>query len=292
MKVSKLSDTFDNSVDKPKSSSALRMFHVEHCAILNFQFTIFNRMNIKESLQQFGLKLTETKLYLAGLKFGPSSVTALSKEADVKRTTAYFSLEKLKKLKLAQEIKKGRRIVFEMSPPEALHDTLKIQREKLIEQEIILSDLVPDLGQFIKQETRVENIRKCDKIEDIKNILFDLFLSKDKLLMMGSDKYLIKYLNKLKFLDKFLKKRIEKNNNIYIVTDQKDIITGKYPDTEDSPHYKFTPKAIDFKSLILISGNRFLQIHFNDKITGLYIEDRIFIASMRYFFQFMWNSLK
>lgn len=249
-------------------------------------------MNIRESLQQFGLKLTETNLYLAGLKFGSSSVTTLSKEADVKRTTAYASLEKLKKLKLAKEIKKGRRIVFEMSDPETLRDTLKIQREKLIEQEILLSDLIPDINTFLKAETKVENIKKCDKIEDIKQILFNFFLSKEKLLIMGSDKYLVKYLNKLRFLDKFLKKRIEKNNNIYIVTDQKDIITGKYPDKQDSPHYKFTPKAIDFKSLILVSGNRFLQIHFNKKITGLYIEDRIFISAMRYFFQFMWNSLK
>ncbi len=249
-------------------------------------------MEIKESLQQFGLKLSESNLYLAGLKLGPVTVNALAKEANVKRTTAYASLEKLKKIKLAKEYKKGRSTIFEMCSPESLRDTLKIQREKLIEQEVLLTDLIPNINDFLKSETKVENIKKYDKIEEIKQILFDLFLSKDKLLIMGSDKYLTEYLDKLKFLDKFLSKRIEKNNNIYIVTDAKDIMTGKYPDNQSSPHYKFTPNQIDFKSLILISGNRFLQIHFNAKVTGLYIEDKHFISAMRYFFQFLWNSLK
>lgn len=249
-------------------------------------------MDIKESLQQFGLKLSESNLYLAGLKLGPVTVNALAKEARVKRTTAYASLEKLKKAKLAKETKKGRSAIFEMSAPESLRDALKIQREKLIEQEILLTDLIPNINDFLKSETKVENIKKYDKIDEIKQILFSLFLSKDKLLIMGSDRFLINYLDKLRFLDKFLKKRIEKNNNIYIVTDAKDIITGKYPADQSSPHYKFTPNQIDFKSLILISGNRFLQIHFNAKISALYIEDKNFISAMRYFFQFLWNSLK
>ncbi|MDD3888130.1 MAG: helix-turn-helix domain-containing protein [Patescibacteria group bacterium] len=249
-------------------------------------------MDIKESLQQFGLKLSESNLYLAGLKLGAVSVNALAKEAEVKRTTAYASLEKLKKLKLASESKKGRSTVYEMSSPESLRDALKIQREKLIEQEILLTDLIPNINDFLKSETKVENIKKCDRIEEIKQILFNLFLSKEKLLIMGSDKYLSEYLDKMKFLDKFLNQRITKNNNIYIVTDAKDIMTDKYPADQSSPHYKFTPNAIDFKSLILISGNRFLQIHFNSKITALYIEDKNFIGAMRYFFQFLWNSLK
>ncbi|MFA6295784.1 MAG: helix-turn-helix domain-containing protein [Patescibacteria group bacterium] len=249
-------------------------------------------MDIRESLQQFGLKLSESNLYLAGLKLGKATVNALSKEANVKRTTAYDSLEKLKKIKLTKEYKKGRSTIYEMSSPESLRDTLKMQREKLIEQEVLLTDLIPNINDFLKSETKVENIKKCDKIEDIKQILFDLFLSKDKLLIMGSDKYLSEYLDKMKFLDKFLSQRISKNNNIYIVTDAKDIVTGKYPADQSSPHYKFTPNQIDFKSLILISGNRFLQIHFNAKVTALYIEDKHFISAMRYFFQFLWNSLK
>lgn len=258
----------------------------------DYRLPTSKNMDLKESLQQFGLKLTEANLYLAGLKYGPKSVNELAKLSEVKRTTAYSALENLKRLKLTSEIKKGRSTVFEMKSAESLKDTLKIQREKLIHQEIILTDLIPDINTFLKAETKVDNLNKLNKIEEIKDILFELFLSKDKLLIMGSDKYLAQYLEKLRFFDKFLAKRIEKNNNIYIVTDQKDIMTGRYPDQQASPHYKFTAQEIGFKSIILISGNRFLQIHFNSKITGLYIEDKFFISTIRYFFQFLWNTLK
>ena len=80
-----------------------------------------------KSLKQLGLQEKEIKVYLVILKLGSLPAQMIASETDIKRTTVYLVLEKLKKIGLVGEIIEKNKKLFFAEKPEKL---LKIARQK------------------------------------------------------------------------------------------------------------------------------------------------------------------
>lgn len=69
-------------------------------------YLIFTHMELQEILRELGLTPSETKVWLAIVGMGSSSVDMIAKRAEVPRTTTYSVLERLKKMGLVATEKK------------------------------------------------------------------------------------------------------------------------------------------------------------------------------------------
>jgi sugar-specific transcriptional regulator TrmB len=113
-------------------------------------------MQIQElaaKLQPLGLSEKESRVYIAALFLGPSSVQKISQQADVNRATAYVILDQLAALGLVSQSQQGKKTVFIAEPPESLERIFEHQRNVINEREKELKAILPEL----QQHERVTN---------------------------------------------------------------------------------------------------------------------------------------
>ena len=78
----------------------------------------------KLNLVELGLSKSEADIYLALIKFGKSTTTALTKQTGIHRTYIYDILEKLKEKGLISQIREEGKQYFMASDPSRLKDYL------------------------------------------------------------------------------------------------------------------------------------------------------------------------
>ncbi len=243
-------------------------------------------MTIERRLEVLGLSNTEARLYLSGLRNGPGTVQELSVVSGIKRTTVYAALERLKSLGLIKLVEEGRITKFHVEHPDKLSDLLTDARKTLIERETLLQHLLPELRSLVQEGTDPIHVQLCGQADEIHKVLFDRFLEEDGLFVLGSDELLTRYVGDLAFLEKFFLLRAQRRLETNILTDA-------VPSSLTLPSsftLRQTSSQLAFTSILIFSSRRFLQIHLNAKITGLYIENTDFMDLLSFFFQFLWAA--
>ncbi|MBI2581890.1 helix-turn-helix domain-containing protein [Candidatus Woesearchaeota archaeon] len=100
-------------------------------------------MDLQQGLKTIGLSEGESKIYLALLKIGSSTVAKITKEVKIHRTNVYDFLEKLLIKGLVNYVIKGGVKHFKATHPNKLHDYLK-------EKENVVSTILPNLTELAK----------------------------------------------------------------------------------------------------------------------------------------------
>jgi sugar-specific transcriptional regulator TrmB len=132
-------------------------------------------MAVHDMLKEMGLTDSETRVYLALLKLGPSLAGRISRETGIHRRNVYDITERLIKKGLIGYILKNNRRLFEAANPERFLDAMK-------EKEIEFQEALPELKQLYtktkeKQETNFYKGREGlktvfqDQLEDNKEVL-------------------------------------------------------------------------------------------------------------------------
>jgi len=100
---------------------------------------------IEKFLKEIGLSEKEVEVYLALLSVESSTVLELAKKTGINRTTVYPVLEALMKKNLVGETKADKKVEYYAEPPERLETFIQNEKAKLVEQEKLLNDIVPQL---------------------------------------------------------------------------------------------------------------------------------------------------
>jgi sugar-specific transcriptional regulator TrmB len=127
-------------------------------------------MDEKEVLKELGLSDGETKVYLALLKLGPSTVNKITKITEQHRTTIYDFLEKLLNKGLVNYVIKNNVKYYKATHPNKLMDLLKEKEDNL---KNIMPSLI-DLSKFQKEEVKVEVYKGK---EGLKTVMLDVIRS-------------------------------------------------------------------------------------------------------------------
>lgn len=101
---------------------------------------------LEKQCQAFGLKPSEARVFLAGLRQGTFGVQELSIQTGMKRPTIYHALGSLEQKGLIAKKSVGRRLAFIARPPERLRDMLDQQARELEEKQAALEALLPMLA--------------------------------------------------------------------------------------------------------------------------------------------------
>ena len=161
-----------------------------------------NEENIQQTLKQLSFDEKETKIYLALLKIGETTITKISKETNIERTLIYYIIEKLIRRGLVSFKLKNNVKFYSASAPERILEELKEKEDSFIK---ILPFLEKMRKQTYEEEVKVDVYKG---IEGLKAILNDMFKSNTKeFLVLGEQgqiqtNYPIIYSQYLKKLEK------------------------------------------------------------------------------------------
>src|SRR5690242_13407133 len=101
--------------------------------------------DIAKLFTTLGLSETETKVYLASLSLGPTSVQDIAKEAKLSRTATYDAVEELQKRGLLSTYVRGKKRFFAAEEPEQAVAYFRDNVNKMESQLEVLLHALPEL---------------------------------------------------------------------------------------------------------------------------------------------------
>ena len=240
-------------------------------------------MEIKETLQQFGLNNKEIKLYLASLSLGTASITQLSKKAGLKRPTTYLIIDELLKKNLLISVPKGKKTYYKAENPEELI-------EKLEEKKKNMEKILPELKSIYTKSSKQPKVRFYEGKDQITKMYEEMFRTKELWGMYNVSRFTTLY-------------NLEENEHFFrILARQGGIIYDMAEDTKQAREFtqakyrfgcseiKFLPKDMKISTDILISEDKVCMVSFKNLI-GVVIEDPSIVSMQKTFLQFVWNSI-
>ncbi len=114
-------------------------------------------------------------MYIALLKVGNGTVRAISREANIERTTCYSILINLRGLGLAASYKKRNMLQFSAVSPERLNDLLQRRIEEQEQLQRTYKQLVPDLLELFRSESQRYSIKQFEGINSLPGIYWSLY---------------------------------------------------------------------------------------------------------------------
>ncbi len=106
--------------------------------------------SILTELRGLGFSEKESRVYLASVKLGTSTMQKISKMSGVNRATTYVLVEALIKRGLMSSVTKGKKRYFSVEAPEKLHSILERERMQIKEKERMIDAVIPHLSELFE----------------------------------------------------------------------------------------------------------------------------------------------
>lgn len=238
-----------------------------------------------------GLSARDSRVYMALLKTGLSSIRQVADQTGINRGSVYESIKDLMAAGLVNYQQANVNKKYFAEEPNKILDLITHRQEKLVEFEETTKQIMPTLT---KQSAYLpySNIKFYEDHEGIAVILRDVLTTveglDDRRYHAISSKPMRKYLYK-KFPN-FTKQRIKKNIFVNVIA-----IGGGKSDTVITANRKIieTPTGAHPSSYNIIYGSKFAMISLNDSFNpyGVVIEDQGVADMQRMMFNQMWEGL-
>ncbi len=242
-------------------------------------------MEIKNILEQFGLKGKKADIYLASLELGSATVIELAKKSGVKRTTCYDILMELEKEGLIFETAKGKKRLFSGENPEKM-------QKKLKERESLFSEILPQLKSIYNIKGTKPKIQFYEGKEGLKKVYEDTLQYSGEILAFATED-IVKVLG-MDWAYNYIGNRIKRD--IYqraIIPRTKFIIEGfsSKDQTQNRASKLIDPQKYPFSVEINIYGFQKVALMSAKEETGLIIEGAEIYNTMKLIFELLWNFL-
>lgn len=135
-----------------------------------------------DTLKNLGLEESEIKIYLALLELGPSTVSEITKKAQITRTLGYHCLEKLSWQGLVDRVSGAhKKIIYSAEHPERLVRFAKNKKNRMEDNIQELEEYLPNLISLYKiADKPIIRYQKGD--EGLKNLYIDNLEAKTEIL--------------------------------------------------------------------------------------------------------------
>jgi HTH-type transcriptional regulator, sugar sensing transcriptional regulator len=239
-----------------------------------------------DKLKDIGLTNNEIKVYLAGLELGETSIQRIAKKSEIKRTTAYHTVDYLKAKGLyATSLSRGKKRYIAEDPRKLL--------EKIEYQKKNLEEMMPELLSIANFIDRKPQIKYYEGEQGIKEIYEDTlkFKNSEILAWVNSEaiaNFKIEYLKNY-----YLPQRLK--NKIWVRAIAPATEEMKNYQTRDLKSLRKTKliknKDISFNTEIMIYGSDKVSIvDFKEKI-GLIIGNSQIYETFKKIFESYWEVI-
>lgn len=154
--------------------------------------------DIPKLFTTLGLSESETKIYLASLSLGPTSVQDIAKKARISRTAAYDAVATLQDRGLMSTFERGKKKLFAAEDPERAAGYFREQVHKMEEELEALNRAMPEMKLMAGGERPA--VRFYEGYEGLRTLFHDVAkLAPDKLDEVSNYEDIYKHLDE-KFL--------------------------------------------------------------------------------------------
>lgn len=250
-------------------------------------------MNLQKTLETVGFNEKEASVYIAALKSGPETATAIAKASGIKRTTVYFILEQL--------ISRG---VIGMKQTRSTTFYSAISPHRLVsifnERDKILENALPEFEKIYKSQMHKPQVQVFEGVEGVRQIYQEVeqFVRRpSEVLYFGSIEHYLKdeYKDIFEWWIKLMKSRSHQAREIL---DSENTLKPKYMEEiikNANPYHqiKLAPKTIHFSDNDnLIYGNKIAIFSHLKEVFVVVIESESIANSFRSFFDMAWRNAK
>lgn len=232
-------------------------------------------MEPESALKDYGLSDKESKIYLALLQAGTSSVNRIANKARIQRTTTYDVLKSLKEKGLVSFVVKDKKTFFEATHPSSLLSNL---REKEREIRKILPQLIEIKGSAIEKPKVTLYEGKAGLI----SILEDILKTQKNYLCYASNESLLKILKY--YFPHFIERRIKLGLRAKLILDEK-------PIAKKLTDYRIIRKKFNTSTWIYENKVAILSLLESEPI-GMIIENKEIAETQKIVFDLMWQKAR
>lgn len=256
-------------------------------------------MNISETLQSLDFNPTEIKIYLSILTLGTNTASVIGKRAEINRSTAQYTCQKLTKMGLLTMSQKNNIFLFTPEPPEKLLTLLECEKNDINQKQDRVKKILNDLKGLANPHSILPKVRFFEGFEGVKNAYFQILKDLD------SENEIVGYVNILdhieskyktrsSFLFNFIDQRVE--NKIRLRTLAPDTKSSRMLQQNDLQALRET-RIIDHKDThldgteIFIYDDKIFSMTFEKNIPFAYIVQNKNIAQIqKNIFEIAWNN--
>jgi len=237
-------------------------------------------MDVDEALKEIGLNWVESRVYLATLELGSSTVLPISKKSGVKRTYCYDLLADLMKRGLVSFAPHNGRRQYSAEDPKRIEEMLQAKISRF-------SEALPQLRSIYNNTVEKPAIRFYEGKEEVKNI-YELFPKAKSIDFIAFPDFLYEYLGDY-FAD--LSERVHKNK-----VKVREIVPFKNKDAayiqdfdQELQEVRFLPKEANLATDIAILDDKLALVSYAKEIHGVLIESKSIVDTHRYMFDLIWE---
>ncbi len=240
--------------------------------------------NFLSLFTSLGLSESESKIYLASLRLGPTSVQSIAKEAKLSRTAAYDTVAALQERSLMSSFERGKKRFFVAEDPERALAHFKSSVESMNETLNKLGSKMNELK--LKSGGEKPAVRFYEGDEAIYALFSDFATVNPKRLDEVSNMDLVYSVLNKKILKgaRKLSEKIKPNVRILHI--------GETHNPRDNVEYceLDRKKFGDFQGDIWIYDDRVAFVSYVGKVVTVIIENTVFADTARFLFNAAWQS--
>ncbi len=240
-----------------------------------------------KQLQDAGFNETEAKIYVASLELGQTSVSRIAKQAGIKRTTVYLSLENLMHRGLVSAIKKDGKTHYYAEDPRKLEGIMEERKQNVL-------NLMPQLLAFTNLIDKKPEIRYFEGEDGIKEVFKEsLEYQGQEICMMYSEAYISDFGDEF-FAEYYRPQRIARKISARaLLPDNDEMRENAANDRQVLRQSRFFPANLfKIKIEIMIYGQRKVSIvSFKEKFAFI-IDSPAIYESFKSIFETMWAGAK
>jgi len=245
-------------------------------------------------LKQFGLNENEAKAYLALLKLSQSTISNLSSETLISRTTLYYSIQKLKEKGLVFERLKGKKKYFTPRQPTVLEKKAQYQLKNAQFVNDNVQDLIQSLKQIVQEPSSYSKIEHYEGKNSVWEVFEKILKSNQDSYWFGFDENFFNHYNYKYFLNNFTKKRRQfgKTKTYSIIPPIKQAVKAAEKKEIDFHEIKFLTKQTQFNAGICVFGNRIAIFSYDHDLSATILEGEAISGIIKSMFFLIWDDMK
>ena len=238
-------------------------------------------------LIDIGMSDKEAEVYMAALALGAASVSAIAREAGIKRTTAYSVIDSLAQRGFMRvEMKKWKRY-FAAENPDKLVSLLEVRKNSF-------ERLLPDFSALYNLKGNANLVKYYEGHAAIKSLYNDLLNSveprEDYLVISNDDRW---FGLDPEYFQEFTEKRAKLNIHArLLLKDSEAARHHKKFEKNFSEEIRFLPKKVELNTNVVITPTKLVMHQLIPPVHVLVIETKSIIDLLKQLFEVIWTSTK
>ncbi len=239
------------------------------------------------TLKEFGLTSNESRVYLAALELGQTTVQELGKKAKVKRTTVYTTIDGLKQKGLISQTKQGKKTLFIAESP----DNLVMASEKRYKE---LKKALPELKSIYNLSPTKPKLRFLEGRDGYLSVYENILKEKpEEFLAIASYADFVNHVDDV-YEANWTEQRIKKGIKLrWLDFETKETKLLQTQGKKTLREIRFLPKGYPFTSTMFLYNDKVIIMSGKQKeFLAVVTENNEFYQMFKQLFEILWLSRK